>query len=70
MKPKRCAECGAELELRSAACPLCGSDPEAKPDWGKADAERADPPDVDRYHSDLRRLRAELKRLREEAEAS
>ena len=70
MKPKKCGECGAELELRSAACPLCGADPSVDPGWGDKAPVKSPPPDVDRYHSDLRRLRAELKRLREEAEAS
>ena len=67
MATKKCAECGAELRLRSAPCPLCGTDPE------KVEAiatKKADPVnDVDVYQKDLRKLREELKRLRE-AEAS
>ena len=31
-KAKKCAECGAELRLRSAPCPLCGTDPEEAED--------------------------------------
>lgn len=72
MAPKECAECGAELSLHSAPCPLCGTDPEAPPksaSW-KAPVKKTKPAaDVDGYQSDLRKLREELKRLRE-AEAS
>ena len=71
MAAKKCAECGAELRLRSAPCPLCGSDPTAEPaqpDWS-ARKEADSPREIDSYQSDLRKLREELKRLRE-AEAS
>ena len=72
MAVKECVECGAELQLRSAPCPLCGTDPEAAPkkaSWS-ASANKPKPvTNVDGYHSDLRKLREELKRLRE-AEAS
>lgn len=65
MAAKRCAECGAELELRSAPCPLCGTEMSSKT------SEKKPKPvaDVATYQSDLRKLREELKRLRE-AEAS
>ncbi len=72
MSVKECAECGAELRLRSAPCPLCGTDPNAeskKPDWSPPRAKAQSPREVDSYQSDLRKLREELKRLRE-AEAS
>ena len=66
-KAKRCAECGAELRLRSAPCPLCGADPEAVTDPVAQPVEVV--PDVANYQKDLRKLRDELKKLRE-AEAS
>lgn len=72
MSVKECAECGAELRLRSAPCPLCGTDPEAQPKpaaWAAPAKEIADVENVDDYQSDLRKLREELRRLRE-AEAS
>ena len=71
MSAKECAECGAELRLRSAPCPLCGTDPEAKPKsatWA-APKKVAAVEDVDDYQSHLRKLREELRQLRE-AEAS
>ena len=67
MAAKRCAECGAELRLRSAPCPLCGTDPE---EVEAATTKKPGPvTDVAGYQKDLRKLREELKRLRE-AEAS
>ena len=65
MAAKKCAECGAELELGSAPCPLCGTEATSKT------SERKPKPvaDVATYQSDLRKLREELKQLRE-AEAS
>ena len=68
MAAKNCAGCGAELRLRSAPCPLCGTDPDtAKPaDWSKSRKPReTEPREVASYQSDLRKLRDELKRLRE-----
>ena len=65
MAAKRCAECGAELELRSAPCPLCGTEAAQKESKAKPEVVA----DVATYQSDLRKLREELKRLRE-AEAS
>ena len=65
-KAKRCAECGAELRLRSAPCPLCGTDPEQAEE---AKIKHEPLADVANYQKDLRKLREELKRLRE-AEAS
>ncbi|MFN2390245.1 MAG: hypothetical protein ABR575_11665 [Actinomycetota bacterium] len=59
MANDRCGECGAELRLGPAACPLCGSA------VGVAAAVPA-PDDVEDYHSRVRRLRAELQKLRKE----
>lgn len=51
-----CSECGAELRLGPARCPLCGAEPS--------------PPvaitDADRYHSNVQELRDQLRKLREE----
>ncbi|MDQ4095007.1 MAG: hypothetical protein M3174_02220 [Actinomycetota bacterium] len=72
MAIKECVECGAELKLRSAPCPLCGTDPEAEPKratWAAPPKKPQPVTNVDDYQSDLRKLRDELKRLRE-AEAS
>lgn len=66
-KAKRCAECGAELRLRSAPCPLCGTDPAAVEEPAAKSVEIV--ADVANYQKDLRKLRDELKKLRE-AEAS
>ena len=60
--PKRkkkdyCNECGAELKLRPASCPLCGaevSDGRPPADGWNAEA----------YQSNVRDLREELRKLR------
>lgn len=60
LSAKRCSECGAELKLRIARCPLCGADssvPRKSP---------SSPRDVDRYQADLRKLREQLRKLRED----
>ena len=61
MAVKRCSECGAELSLGPARCPLSGSDPTGTRDWAPKKAD-----EVDDYQADLRKLRAQLKKLREE----
>jgi hypothetical protein len=61
-----CRECGAELRLRSAPCPLCGAETDSKP----RRTVRSPVEDVDAYQKKLRLLRKELKQLREEAEVS
>ncbi|MGI8775557.1 MAG: hypothetical protein ACR2KQ_11230 [Actinomycetota bacterium] len=55
----RCSECGAQLRLRPASCPLCGA--ELKKREKAAVEEVADPDD---YQSNVRALRDELERLR------
>lgn len=60
---ENCSECGAELKLRPASCPLCGRD---TPFVSK---ERVHI-DLDDYQTNVRLLRDELQRIRrEEAEA-
>jgi predicted amidophosphoribosyltransferase len=63
MKPEKCSECGAELRLRPASCPLCGTDLWTAPEVV------AVPEDEETYQSNVRQLRDELKRLRDEAQA-
>jgi hypothetical protein len=63
MVARRCGGCGAELELRSEPCPLCGG-------TSVALRERAPKPvDVAAYQSNVRDLRDQLRKLREGAEA-
>ncbi len=63
MEDQFCSECGAELRLRPASCPLCG---EATPYVAK---ERVHI-DLDDYQSNVRSLRDELHRIRrDDAEA-
>jgi uncharacterized Zn finger protein (UPF0148 family) len=77
-KAKRCSECGVELRLDPASCPLCGAPTGVGADWSKA-AEKKDekgavlrfkptkPEEVDDYQAKLRKLRDSLKELREDA---
>ena len=62
-KRRVCSGCGAELQVGSTACPLCGTAASAKAEWGS-------PPKVEKdvtgYQSDFRKLRDELKKLRED----
>lgn len=64
MKIAECAECGAELKLSPARCPLCGAHV----------AERAVAirplSDVESYQSRVRMLRDQLRKLREDAGAA
>ncbi|CAN5608405.1 hypothetical protein BH24ACT26_BH24ACT26_08790 [soil metagenome] len=57
-----CTECGAELRLRPARCPLCGADAQTRT------PKRAGT-DVETYQGDVRSLREQLRKLREGAEA-
>ena len=63
MADQHCSECGAELRLRPASCPLCGRE---TPFVVK---ERI-AIDLDNYQSNVRSLREELHRIRrDDAEA-
>lgn len=59
-KSPKCSECGAELSLGPARCPLCGFEP--------GDEAQAKPViyDKDRYQKAIRELQDELKRLRDD----
>ena len=61
-KAKTCSECGAELRLGPAPCPLCGHEhdaPSSSDDWKR-------PADADGYQATVRDLREQLKKLRDE----
>jgi predicted amidophosphoribosyltransferase len=63
MRDENCSECGAELRLRPASCPLCGR---AIPYARKEPVHI----DLDDYQSNVRSLHDELRRIRgDEAEA-
>ena len=57
-KGSRCKECGAQLPLAPAPCPLCGAD--ASAEQPKAAKDAAD------YQARVRLLRDQLKKLRED----
>ncbi len=57
-----CWECGAELGLSSARCPLCGADTTVEP-VPRAVSE------VEAYQGVVRSLREQLRAIRDEAEA-
>lgn len=60
---ENCSECGAELRLRPASCPLCGRDTPFVP-------KEPVPIALDEYQSNVRSLRDELRRIRrDDAEA-
>lgn len=72
---KRCSECGVELRLDPASCPLCGAPTGLGADWSAAARKKAEvirfkptkPEEVDDYQAKLRKLRESLKELREDA---
>ena len=56
-KTEHCSECGAELKLRPASCPLCGAEvSDGSPPAGSWNAEA--------YQSNVRELREQLRKLR------
>lgn len=61
-KPDKCQECGAELRLGPAPCPLCGCEQYNDKGW-TAPARNTDPDD---YQANVRDLREQLKKLRDE----
>ena len=56
-KKDYCSECGAELRLRPASCPLCGADVTDK-------SLSATPTSAEDYQSNVRDLREQLRKLR------
>jgi predicted amidophosphoribosyltransferase len=56
-KKDYCSECGAELRLRPASCPLCGAEVTDK-SWS------ATPVSAEDYQSNVRDLREQLRKLR------
>ena len=58
----KCHECGAELRLGPAPCPLCGATRDADKDWS-APVTKGDPDD---YQASVRELREQLRKLRDE----
>jgi hypothetical protein len=61
-KPKKCKECGAELRLGPAPCPLCGTEQETIAN-ARVQPKSIDPDD---YQTSVRELREQLKALRDE----
>jgi hypothetical protein len=61
-KPDKCHECGAELRLGLAPCPLCGAEQEPEKSWA-VPVKAVDP---DYYQASVRELREQLKKLRDE----
>ena len=61
-KLNKCHECGAELKLGPAPCPLCGTEQDAEKNWN-APPKKADPDD---YQASVRDLREQLRKLRDE----
>ena len=59
MTVPKCSECGAELRLRPARCPLCGMEI-------KWETTAPEPTDPETYQSNVRELREQLRRLRDE----
>jgi hypothetical protein len=60
-KPSKCHECGAELRLGPAPCPLCGAKKDADKNW-TVPIKAVDP---DHYQASVRELREILKELRD-----
>lgn len=56
-KKDHCGECGAELKLGPATCPLCGAD-------GSDDSPATDTWNAEAYQSNVRDLREQLRKLR------
>lgn len=61
-QPDKCHECGAELRLGPAPCPLCGAEETADESW-TVPVKAVDP---DHYQASVRELREQLRKIRDE----
>jgi hypothetical protein len=68
MAAKNCVECGAELQLSSNSCPLCGAEREESVKWtvSKKKVEPVEPAELEDYQASVRELHEQLRKIRDD----
>ena len=67
MAAKNCVECGAELQLSSNSCPLCGAERKETVRWTVSKKKKkVEPAELEDYQASVRELHEQLRKIRDD----